>query len=72
MSARVQWEYFVETVGSAFKGFNDEDLSTFLNDLGNDGWEVFSAFQLENSVKFRIIAKRPVGQPIAKRKHGWP
>jgi hypothetical protein len=67
-----QWEYIVETVGSAFKGIADEELSIYLNDLGRVGWEIFSVLQLENSVKIRVVGKRPVGQAALKHKQGWP
>ena len=56
---KMQWEYFVETVGSAFSGPKDEALEEILSELGEDGWEVFSLEQLENSPKIRIAAKRP-------------
>ena len=54
-----QWEYFVETVGSAFSGPKDEALEEILSELGADDWEVFSLEHLPNSPKIRITAKRP-------------
>lgn len=72
MTETRQWEYYVETVGSAFKGIGDEDLAALLNELGQEGWEVFSVAQLESSVKSRIVAKRPIGHAATKHKHTWP
>ena len=56
---KTQWEYFVETVGSAFSGPKDDALEEILNELGDEGWEVFSMENLSQSPKIRIVARRP-------------
>jgi hypothetical protein len=66
-----QWEYYVETVGSAWKGVDDKALMAVLSELGQSGWEVFSVEQLANSTKIRLVAKRPAPRPAHKKK-GWP
>ena len=67
-----QWEYYIETIGSTFRGANDEDLSALLAELGQEGWEVFSLVQLETSSKVRVAAKRPVRAQSNPRKSSWP
>ena len=71
MAEHRQWEYYVETVGSAWKGTSDETLFSVFTALGQAGWEVFSVEQIENSNKVRIVAKRPVAGPI-RRRSTWP
>jgi hypothetical protein len=68
---RTQWEYYVETIGSAFSGPKDEDLEEILNELGEQGWEVFSLEHLPNSPKVRLTAKRP-GIGSSRRERSWP
>jgi hypothetical protein len=72
MTETRQWEYYVETVGSAFKGVSDEELLDFLNDLGSEGWEVFNIYKQENSVKIRVMAKRPMKPSQSKQRRSWP
>jgi len=64
------WEYYVETLGSSFKGCSDEELVDALNALGEEGWQVFS---VENplSPKIRIVARRPLSRST-RRKRSWP
>jgi len=66
-----QWEYYIETVGSFWKGAKDEDLAAILNELGQQGWEVFSLMPIQNSEKVRLTAKRPLPSPVQKHT-GWP
>ena len=71
MSDLKQWEYYVETFGSAWKGANDEDLLAVLAELGQAGWEVFNVEQLRNSLKVRIVARRPIASSVHKHQT-WP
>jgi hypothetical protein len=71
MTDITRWEYYVETVGSAWKSTTDEDLLKVLNELGADGWEVFHSEQLQNSSKVRLIARRRIAAHPQKHK-GWP
>jgi hypothetical protein len=60
MAESNQWEYLAMSVGSFWNMPNDEDLESALNELGQDGWEVVSAFAQRASNKVRVIAKRPL------------
>jgi hypothetical protein len=71
MSEFAQWEYRVETVGSALSGPKDEDLTAFLDEWGEEGWEVISAYNPTNSSKVRVIAKRPLARSRS-RQRTWP
>ncbi len=71
MSTSRQWEYYVETLGSIWKGPKDENLAAILNELGEQGWEVFSLAPVQNSEKIRLAAKRPLASPV-KKHTGWP
>jgi Domain of unknown function (DUF4177) len=66
-----QWEYLAMSVGSFWTMPNDEDLESALNELGQDGWEVVSAFAQHASNKVRVIAKRPLS-PDRRRRRNWP
>lgn len=67
MSDYAQWEYRVKTIGAMFKGANDEELETLLNQWGVEGWEVISARGVENTSKVVVVAKRPL--TAAVRRH---
>ena len=66
-----QWEYYVETVGYAFSSPKDEELEEILNELGEQGWQVFSLEHLPNSPKIRIVARKKLNQS-ARRERSWP
>ena len=59
MPEQTGWEYRVLSVGSFF-GTKDEVVEAALNELGEEGWELVSAFTPENSGKVMLIAKRPL------------
>ncbi len=65
------WEYRVETFGTAFRSPHDEELTAGLNAWGEEGWEVVSVYQMENSVKVRVVARRPLTRE-ARRQRSWP
>jgi hypothetical protein len=71
MAESNQWEYLAMSVGSFWNMPNDEDLESALNELGQDGWEVVSAFAQRASNKVRVIAKRPLTAD-RRRRRTWP
>ena len=71
MADEITWEYRVQTFGSALRGPKDEDLEAALDEWGEEGWEVFSAFSMDNSSKVRVIARRKVS-PRARQRQSWP
>jgi hypothetical protein len=71
MAESNQWEYLAMSVGSFWNMPNDEDLESALNELGQDGWEIVSAFAQRASNKVRVIAKRPLTAD-RRRRRTWP
>jgi len=71
MTEGTMWEYTVQSYGSTWRGPRDEELQAALNNLGEQGWEVFWAAQLEGSNKVRIVAKRPLTTAV-RRRSAWP
>ncbi|UCH59894.1 MAG: DUF4177 domain-containing protein [Anaerolineales bacterium] len=71
MKPPTQWEYRVETLGTFWTGTKDDVLEIFLDEIGEEGWEVFSIENPPNSNKLRIVAKRPLAQ-AARRRRSWP
>ena len=55
-----KWEYRVETVGGLFSGVKAEVLEELLNEWGEEGWELISTQNIENTSKVNVIAKRPL------------
>jgi len=70
MTDLVRWEYRVQTIGT-WLGTKDTDLETTLNAWGEEGWEALAVFQLENSAKIKIVAKRPLTSETRRRRN-WP
>jgi hypothetical protein len=68
---KTQWEYYVETVGSAFSSPKDEELEEILNEMGEQGWQVFSLGHLPNSPKIRFVARRTIDK-ATRGKRDWP
>lgn len=56
----VQWEYRVQTVGSAFIGARDEQIEATLNNWGLEGWEAVNVYAPSQSAKVTLVAKRQV------------
>lgn len=71
MPEETKWEYWVETLGTAFRGPKDDELEAHLNQLGSEGWEVFEVEQLQNSPKIRLVARRPLSA-TTRRQRRWP
>jgi len=56
----VQWEYRVEIYGSTWRGLKSEEIEAYLNEWGEEGWEVISVDGHSGSNKMTIVAKRPL------------
>ena len=50
----VKWEYRVEIIAAG-----QENLQNWLNQYGNDGWELVDLEQPEGTKGFRLTFKRP-------------
>jgi hypothetical protein len=71
MTETVQWEYRVQTVGSFWKGVRDAEFTVFLNEWGQEGWEVVGFRAVENSNQAQVIAKRLL-TAANRRRSSWP
>ena len=71
MAESLQWEYRIQTLGTAIKQPKDEEMEALLNEWGVEGWEVINAHHPEGSNKVRVIAKRLV-RKSARRTRSWP
>jgi hypothetical protein len=65
-----QWEYRVQTIGSAF-GTKDEDIEATLNEWGEEGWEAIHVYTPAGGGKVTIVAKRAL-TPSARRARSMP
>ncbi len=65
-----QWEYRVQTIGSAF-GTKDENIQGTLDEWGSDGWEAINVYTPSGSGKVTIVAKRPL-MDRARRMRSMP
>ena len=61
MTEYAQWEYRVETIGSAF-GTKDDAIQDTLDEWGEEGWEAINVYTPSNSGKVTIVAKRPLSR----------
>jgi hypothetical protein len=68
MTKTTQWEYRVETIGSAFKSPKDEEIEALLNAWGEDGWEVISVNIHPSSGKISLAAKRLLETSTRRRR----
>ena len=71
MSTDMKWEYRVEAFGSALSSVKDERLEEVLNEWGEEGWHLVSAYPVGDN-KVRLIAERAVELGSSRRKRGWP
>src|SRR5258706_6473149 len=60
-----QWEYRVQTIGSAF-GTKDENIQATLDEWGSEGWEAINVYTPSQSGKVTIVAKRPLTDRIQR------
>lgn len=65
-----QWEYRVQTIGSAF-GTKDEKIQETLDEWGLEGWEAINVFTPSGSGNITIVAKRPLTER-ARRMRSMP
>ncbi len=62
------WEYRVQSVGGFFST-KDEVVEAALNELGEEGWELVSAFVTQNSgSKVTLVAKRPLSRTVRRQR----
>ncbi len=71
MAELIQWEYQTKTFGGLLSSIKDEEFESRLDQWGEDGWEVVSAFPVPGTYKFRVIAKRPL-TPQTRRERSMP
>jgi len=60
-----QWEYRVQTIGSAF-GTRDEHIQATLDEWGSEGWEAINVYTPSGSGKVTIVAKRPLTDRVRR------
>ena len=63
-----QWEHHIEELGSFFRSPKREEITAYLNQVGEDGWEVASLYQLQNSNKVWVTLKRPLTPDVLRRR----
>jgi hypothetical protein len=68
MSRNIQWEYHIEVIGSAFRSPKPEEMEAFLNQIGEEGWEVINLHHPNNSNKVWVTMKRPLTIDIRRRR----
>ena len=71
MEETLKWEYYVHTFGSVISGPKDDAFMDALNEWGEQGWEVISAENLDNTSKVRVIARRLLSR-AASRSRTYP
>lgn len=71
MEKHPRWEYRVQSVGSTFKTYKDEDVQEILDQWGLEGWELVAVHIFENTGKIRLYAKRSLNAP-PPRGRTWP
>jgi len=62
-----QWEYRVQTIGSAF-GTKDEHIQATLDEWGSEGWEVINVYDQYGGGKITIVAKRPLTELVRRQR----
>ncbi len=67
-----QWEYRVQTVGSALTGSRDEQVEEVLNEWGLEGWEAVNVYAPSQSPKVTIVAKRSLAAAASRRFSSLP
>jgi hypothetical protein len=60
-----QWEYRVQTIGSAF-GTKDENIQATLDEWGIEGWEAINVYTPSQSSKVTIVTKRPLTDRVRR------
>ena len=65
------WEYRVISIGVRWEAKADK-IEASLNELGQQGWEVFATELLHNGGKLLLLAKRPLRPSERRRRREWP
>ena len=60
-----QWEYRVQTIGSAF-GTKDELIQATLDEWGPEGWEAVNVYTSYGSGKVTLVAKRLLSDRVRR------
>lgn len=71
MAENPQWEYRAISLGTFWTEPSDEEIENFLNQLGEEGWEVVSVFTRHGTNKARAVAKRRLTSETRRRRN-WP
>jgi UDP-N-acetylenolpyruvoylglucosamine reductase len=69
MSENTQWEYRIETLGSAFRSPKPDQTEVFINELGLEGWEVVSLHQPHSSNMVWVTAKRALSSTTRRQRN---
>ncbi len=69
MTEYAQWEYRVETIGSAIFGTKDDAIQDTLDEWGEEGWEAINVYTPSNSGKVTIVAKRPLTRTARRHRN---
>ena len=67
MTEQKQWEYRVQTLGSAFHEPKDSEVVTLLNSWGAEGWELVHATHTTGN-KLMLVARRPLSESDRRRR----
>ncbi len=68
MSKNIQWEYRIEILGSALRGLKKDEVEAYLNQVGEEGWEVINLHHPTNSSKVWVTMKRPLTTDTRRRR----
>jgi hypothetical protein len=67
MTEQKQWEYRVQTLGSALREPKDGEVLTLLNTWGAEGWELVEASHTTGN-KLLLVARRPLSDDTRRRR----
>ena len=59
MTEQIQWEYRVQTLGSALREPKDSEVASLLNAWAVEGWELVNATHTTGN-KLMLVARRPL------------
>jgi hypothetical protein len=69
MMVEEQWEYHVEVLGGALRGVKAEELETYLNQAGEEGWALVCVHQPQNSNRLWVNMKRRLTVATRRRRN---
>ena len=67
MTENKQWEYRVQTLGSALREPKDGEVLALLNAWGVEGWELVEATHTTGN-KLMLVARRPLSENERRRR----